>query len=120
MGFVGGTGGHSAYHASKSAVRIYSKAAVVRYGPLGVRVNMVHPGYMLDVTHAGEHNAKIYRPSSVRNRRLPWGSVERPSTRPLRGLLRMRSCFNAINGLMLRSAQRVRLEARAASLQPIS
>ena len=46
MGFVGGTGGHPAYHASKGAVRIYSKAAAVRYGPLGVRVNTVHPGYI--------------------------------------------------------------------------
>ena len=35
MGFVGGTGGHPAYHASKVAVRIYSKAAAVRYGPSG-------------------------------------------------------------------------------------
>ena len=33
MGFVGSTSGHPAYHASKGAVRIYSKAAAVRYGP---------------------------------------------------------------------------------------
>jgi len=46
MGFVGSTSGHPAYHASKGAVRIYSKAAAVRYGPSGVRVNTVHPGYM--------------------------------------------------------------------------
>src|SRR5207247_1386453 len=46
MGFVGSTTGHPAYHASKGAVRIYSKAAAVRYGPSGVRVNAVHPGYM--------------------------------------------------------------------------
>src|SRR6516162_8711735 len=39
MGFVGSTSGHPAYHASKGAVRIYSKAAAVRYGPLSVRVN---------------------------------------------------------------------------------
>jgi NAD(P)-dependent dehydrogenase (short-subunit alcohol dehydrogenase family) len=62
MGFVGGTGGHPAYHASKGAVRIYSKAAAVRYGPLGVRVNTVHPGYMppmLNATNAGERQEKI-------------------------------------------------------------
>ena len=35
MGFVGGASGHPAYHASKGAVRIYSKAAAVRYGPHG-------------------------------------------------------------------------------------
>ena len=62
MGFVGGAGGHPAYHASKGAVRIYSKAAAVRYGPAGVRVNTVHPGYMppmLNATNAGERADKI-------------------------------------------------------------
>jgi NAD(P)-dependent dehydrogenase (short-subunit alcohol dehydrogenase family) len=46
MEFVGSASGHPAYHASKGAVRIYSKAAAVRYGPSGVRINTVHPGYM--------------------------------------------------------------------------
>src|ERR1700719_2809876 len=62
MGFVGSTSGHPAYHASKGAVRIYSKAAAVRYGPSGVRVNTVHPGYMppmLNSTNAGERADKI-------------------------------------------------------------
>jgi len=62
MGFVGSTSGHPAYHASKGAVRIYSKAAAVRYGPMGVRVNTVHPGYMppmLNATNAGERDEKI-------------------------------------------------------------
>ncbi|HJU15485.1 MAG TPA: glucose 1-dehydrogenase [Stellaceae bacterium] len=62
MGFVGGGSGHPAYHASKGAVRIYSKAAAVRYGPMGVRVNTVHPGYMppmLNATNAGERDEKI-------------------------------------------------------------
>src|SRR5277367_2725494 len=62
MGFVGSTNGHPAYHASKGAVRIYSKAAAVRYGPSGVRVNTVHPGYMppmLNATNAAERADKI-------------------------------------------------------------
>jgi NAD(P)-dependent dehydrogenase (short-subunit alcohol dehydrogenase family) len=62
MGFVGSTSGHPAYHASKGAVRIYSKAAAVRYGPMGVRVNTVHPGYMppmLNATNAGERADKV-------------------------------------------------------------
>jgi NAD(P)-dependent dehydrogenase (short-subunit alcohol dehydrogenase family) len=46
MGFVGGQGGHPAYHASKGAVRIFTKAMAVRYGPYGIRVNSVHPGFM--------------------------------------------------------------------------
>jgi NAD(P)-dependent dehydrogenase (short-subunit alcohol dehydrogenase family) len=46
MGFVGSDGGHPAYHASKGAVRIFTKAVAVRYGPHGIRVNSVHPGFM--------------------------------------------------------------------------
>ena len=50
MGFVGGEYGHPAYHASKGAVRIFSKAMAVKYGPYGVRVNTVHPGFMSPMT----------------------------------------------------------------------
>ncbi len=46
MGFVGGEGGHPAYHASKGSVRIFTKAVAVRYGPDGIRANSVHPGFM--------------------------------------------------------------------------
>jgi NAD(P)-dependent dehydrogenase (short-subunit alcohol dehydrogenase family) len=59
MGFVGSTSGHPAYHASKGAVRIYSKAAAVRYGPSGVRVNTVHPGYMPPMLNATNDEASF-------------------------------------------------------------
>jgi NAD(P)-dependent dehydrogenase (short-subunit alcohol dehydrogenase family) len=62
MGIVGSADGHPAYAASKAAVRNYTKAAACRYGPVGVRVNSVHPGYlppMLNATNAGGRQAKV-------------------------------------------------------------
>ena len=53
MGFVAGEGGHPAYHASKGAVRIFTKATAVRYGPDGIRANSVHPGFMPPMRSSG-------------------------------------------------------------------
>lgn len=39
-----GSGGSSAYHASKGAVRLLTKAAAVEFAPHKIRVNSVHPG----------------------------------------------------------------------------
>lgn len=36
----------SAYHASKGAVRIFTKAAAIQYAAEGIRVNSVHPGFV--------------------------------------------------------------------------
>jgi NAD(P)-dependent dehydrogenase (short-subunit alcohol dehydrogenase family) len=70
MGFVGGASGHPAYHASKGAVRIYSKAASVRYGPSGVRVNTVHPGYMPPMLNATNQNLRAEKIEQTPLRRL--------------------------------------------------
>jgi len=39
-----GSAGSAAYHGSKGAVRLLSKAAAVQYAPEHIRVNSVHPG----------------------------------------------------------------------------
>lgn len=46
MGIVAGAESHPGYQAAKAAVRHYSKSAACRYGPAGIRVNSVHPGYL--------------------------------------------------------------------------
>jgi NAD(P)-dependent dehydrogenase (short-subunit alcohol dehydrogenase family) len=45
-GFVGQDKIHMGYNASKGAVRIMTKTAAVQYGPDGIRVNSVHPGFL--------------------------------------------------------------------------
>jgi len=47
MGLVGGREGHPGYHASKGAVRLFTKAAAVQYAKEGIGVNSVHPGFVL-------------------------------------------------------------------------
>lgn len=44
MGMVGSDTSNPAYHASKGAVYIFTKAVALRYATKGIRVNSIHPG----------------------------------------------------------------------------
>ncbi len=41
-----GSGGSTAYHASKGAVRLLTKSTAIQYAKEGIRANSVHPGYI--------------------------------------------------------------------------
>ena len=41
-----GSFANTAYHASKGAVRIFSKSAAIQYAADGIRVNSIHPGFV--------------------------------------------------------------------------
>lgn len=59
-GLTGSTGS-TAYHGTKGAVRLLTKAAAVQYGPEKIRVNSVHPGLiatqMVDIIPQGQRAA---------------------------------------------------------------
>ena len=59
MGIVGSDSGHPAYHASKGAVRLFTKAIAVRHGKDRIRVNSVHPGYMPPMPSGGVHTEAV-------------------------------------------------------------
>lgn len=47
FGIVGGFGTSPAYHAAKGAVRLLTKSAALAWAKEGVRVNSIHPGFVL-------------------------------------------------------------------------
>jgi NAD(P)-dependent dehydrogenase (short-subunit alcohol dehydrogenase family) len=59
-GLTGSTGS-TAYHGTKGAVRLLTKAGAVQYGPEKIRVNSVHPGLiatqMVDIIPKGQREA---------------------------------------------------------------
>jgi NAD(P)-dependent dehydrogenase (short-subunit alcohol dehydrogenase family) len=57
-----GSHADAAYHASKGAVRLFSKAAAIQYAPDKIRVNSVHPGFVdTPMTQPGHSNPEIAR-----------------------------------------------------------
>ncbi len=55
-----GSFANAAYHASKGAVRIFSKAAAIQYAPDKIRVNSVHPGFVdTPMTNPGHSNPDV-------------------------------------------------------------
>ena len=42
-----GSGGSTAYHASKGAVRLLTKSTAIQYAREGIRANSVHPGFIV-------------------------------------------------------------------------
>ncbi len=58
LGLIGTSGSHPAYHSSKGAMRLLSKATACRYGAQNIRVNSIHPGYMPAMVPTSEANTK--------------------------------------------------------------
>jgi len=72
-------GSHSngAYHASKGAVRIFSKAAAIQYASDKIRVNSIHPGFVdTPMTKPGHSNPEI---ASIRMTATPLGRFGTPA-----------------------------------------
>ena len=55
-----GSFANAAYHASKGAVRIFSKSVAIQYAPDRIRVNSIHPGFVdTPMTKPGHSNPEV-------------------------------------------------------------
>ena len=66
----------AAYHASKGAVRIFTKAAAIQYAAEGIRVNSVHPGFVDSPMTAASH--ALPEVHNLRISRTPLGRMGTP------------------------------------------
>lgn len=72
-----GSHSNAAYHASKGAVRIFSKAAAIQYAPDRIRVNSIHPGFVdTPMTKPGHSNPEI---AKIRLAATPLGRFGTPA-----------------------------------------
>jgi NAD(P)-dependent dehydrogenase (short-subunit alcohol dehydrogenase family) len=80
MGMVGSASGHPAYHASKAAVRNYTKAAACLYGEHWIRVNAVMPGYFPSMLSSARRSSTDDARSVIERlaQELPLKRVGRP------------------------------------------
>ncbi|MDP6401971.1 MAG: SDR family oxidoreductase [SAR202 cluster bacterium] len=61
LGLVGTDNSSTQYHASKGAVRLFTKSAAIHYASEGIRVNSVHPGPIVTpMTDRGRADKKKY------------------------------------------------------------
>ena len=74
-GLLGG-GTSAAYHASKGAVRLFTKSAAIQYGQYGIRVNSVHPGVIETPMNQEFLNDPANRRNSVS--KTPLGRIGTP------------------------------------------
>ena len=71
-----GSFANAAYHASKGAVRIFSKAAAIQYAPDRIRVNSIHPGFVdSPMTKPAHSNPELLQ---IRLEATPLGRVGIP------------------------------------------
>ena len=68
-----GSDQNAAYHASKGAVRIFTKAAAIQYAKDNIRVNSVHPGYAW--TPLTEKSFSVKEHFDARVARVPMGRM---------------------------------------------
>ncbi len=66
----------AAYHSSKGAVRLFTKAAAIQYAKEGIRVNSVHPGFVESPMTQQAHAIEEVR--SLRISRTPIGRMGTP------------------------------------------
>jgi NAD(P)-dependent dehydrogenase (short-subunit alcohol dehydrogenase family) len=72
-----GSHANAAYHASKGAVRIFSKSAAMQYAPDKIRVNSVHPGFVdTPMTKPGHSNPEV---AKMRLQATPLGRFGTPA-----------------------------------------
>ncbi len=72
-----GSHSNAAYHASKGAVRIFSKAAAIQYAVDKIRVNSIHPGFVdTPMTKPGHSNPEV---AQIRLEATPLGRFGTPA-----------------------------------------
>lgn len=74
-GIVGSRSG-TAYHASKGAVRTFTKAAAIQYASENIRVNSIHPGFVDSTMTKDLHAQPAVREERIRV--TPLGRIGQP------------------------------------------